>query len=109
MVGNDDPAYLREMLTVFWDSMADTPDTIRVMTRNRDSRSLVQAAHAAKGAAASACATALADLCKRLEHAARTEQWSEIEDLSPEIADAFDEIEDFVTAQVGPGSEKQSA
>ncbi len=107
LIGNDDPAYLKEMLSVFWETMADTPGVLRAHTRSRDSKNLILAAHAAKGAAASACADSLAELCRRLETAAKAEKWDEIDGLSSEIWTAFDEIEDFVAATVDSEPEKQ--
>ena len=54
------------------------------------------AAHAAKGAAASAGAVVLADLCKNLEHSAAKQDWDATDHLTVEIAAAFKDIRAFI-------------
>jgi HPt (histidine-containing phosphotransfer) domain-containing protein len=99
IVGDDDPAYIRQMLRIFWETMLDTPDLLREFAEARDVKALVGEAHNAKGAAASACADVLSDLCKQLESAAHGEDWDKVEALLPKIDQAFDEVGEFIALE----------
>ena len=84
------------MLELYWESEGETPERLRELVVARDGNELKLAAHAAKGAAASAGAVVLADLCKDLEHSVARQDWSATDRLAGEIATAFKDIRAFI-------------
>ncbi|MGE4063035.1 MAG: ATP-binding protein [Rhodospirillaceae bacterium] len=101
LVGSSEPGYLNEILTMFWDDMHQTPRELQGLHQARDSEALAKAAHAAKGAAASACARALASLLYELESNAKRGAWHTVDILMPPIVQAFADLERFIREQTG--------
>jgi CheY-like chemotaxis protein len=101
LVGNDEPEYLREILTMFWDDVQGTPLELERLFQSRDGEALARAAHAAKGAAASACARTLSSLLLDLEINAKRNSWQTIEILMQPIAHAFQDIHTYIHASNG--------
>jgi HPt (histidine-containing phosphotransfer) domain-containing protein len=64
--------------------------------QSRDAEALARAAHAAKGAAASACARTLSSLLLDLETNAKRSSWQTIEILMPPIVNAFQDLHSFI-------------
>jgi HPt (histidine-containing phosphotransfer) domain-containing protein len=96
LVGNDEPEYLREILAMFWDDVQTTPMELQRLYQSRDADALARAAHAAKGAAASACARTLSSLLLDLETNAKRSSWQTIEILMPPIVHAFEDLHTFI-------------
>ena len=96
LLGTSNPDSLQEMLELYWESEGETPERLRELVAARDSDQIKLAAHAAKGAAASAGAVVLADLCKDLEHSVARQDWSATDRLTAEIAAAFKDIRAFI-------------
>ena len=96
LLGTSDPNSLQEMLELYWESESETPERLRELVAARDGDQIKLTAHAAKGAAASAGATVLADLCKELEHSATRRDWDATNRLAAEIAVAFNDIRAFI-------------
>jgi CheY-like chemotaxis protein/HPt (histidine-containing phosphotransfer) domain-containing protein len=96
LLGSDDSVYLSEMLVFFWESVADTPPQLEALTRARDAAGLKEAAHAAKGAARSATAEALATALQDLETAAVAADWSAVEAMAPRIEREFSAVEEYI-------------
>lgn len=96
LVGNSEPEYLREILTMFWEDVQGTPEELQRLFQSRDAEALARAAHAAKGAAASACARTLSSLLLDLEINAKRSSWQTIEMLMPPIVDAFADLQVFI-------------
>jgi two-component system sensor histidine kinase/response regulator len=101
LVGNDDPAFMKEMLELYWSTEGDTPEKLRELVQARDCANLKLIAHAAKGAAASAGAVTLAGLCKDLENQVTREDWDATARLTAEIAAAFEDIRAFIDNSQG--------
>jgi CheY-like chemotaxis protein len=95
-----DPTFTREMLEMFRNSEAAMGADLLRLTTGRDPHELQQAAHAAKGAARSACAPRLAALCGDLEHSARTQDWAEIRALGPKVDEEFRRVIKFIDEYV---------
>ncbi len=95
-----DKNFTREMLAMFRESEARTGADLARLAKGGDPHELQQAAHAAKGAARSAYATRLADLCEALEHSARIQDWSEINDLGPKVDAEFRRVLTFIEEYV---------
>ncbi len=91
-----DDAFAREMLTLFQSSEAGSAKEIRDLIVARDASALARAAHAAKGAARSAFATHLADLCGDLEKSAQLKDWSGIGTLGSKIDAEFGRVMSFI-------------
>jgi len=104
LLGNDQPEYLREILTMFWDDVQGTPQELRRLFHSRDAEALARAAHSAKGAAASACARTLSSLLMDLEANAKKNSWQDIEVLIPPIENAFADLEAYIQTDVPPAA-----
>ncbi len=96
LLGSDDSTYLGEMLAFFWETIADTPIQLEVLIRARDAAGLKEVAHAAKGAARSAAAEALAAALQDLEVAADAADWSAVEAMAPRIEREFSAVEEYI-------------
>jgi len=99
LIGSSDPELLREVMVMYLENESKSPAKISALVAQQDAVALVQAAHSAKGAAASLGATWLADLCKRIEHGAPQQDWAAMRALSDEIAVAFEEVRSFIENQ----------
>ena len=80
ILGSDDPEFATAMLSLFVDSYTDLVDRIETALSTGDDKALREAAHAAKGAAANACAGSLKTALQDLELAAAR---GEAETLEP--------------------------
>jgi HPt (histidine-containing phosphotransfer) domain-containing protein len=100
LLGDSDPAFLRDILDSFLTTMNGTPATLRELAAGDDAIALTNAAHAAKGAAASACAETLAGLCKKLEDAGRRADWDEVGRLMPDVDTAFEDVRLFIEGEL---------
>ncbi len=98
LLGNNDPKQLREMLNMYLDTESDVPAALRKLIQERNGAGLAQAAHAAKGAAASAGARRLAEIYKELELCGAKEDWETIEKLAFQIDPTFEEVRKFIHA-----------
>jgi len=96
LLGTSDPDSIQEMLELYWETEGETPALLCELAAARDGDQLKLAAHAAKGAAASAGAIIVADLCKDLEHSAGTDDWGATNRLAADIAAAFKDIRAFI-------------
>ena len=96
LLGNDADEFLMDTLSLFVETMADTPDELRRLIRSKDAAALREAAHSAKGAAATAAAPRLTDLLQDLENAAAADDWSSIGLLSPKIYKEFADVETYI-------------
>jgi DNA-binding response OmpR family regulator len=95
-----DTNFTRDMLAMFRQSEAHTGPDLARLAKGGDPHELQQAAHAAKGAARSAYANKLADLCEALEHAAKIRDWSEAKALGPKVDAEFRRVLTFIDAYV---------
>ncbi len=102
ILGSADEKYLNEMLQFFWDTMVDTPVELATLIAGRDQGGLRDAAHAAKGASASAGAEPLAGLLKDLQFAATEADWQQIDELLPKIESAFSQLHHYIENLEGP-------
>lgn len=96
LLGDADPPLLRDILGSFLTIMDGTPALLRGFLSSADAVQLTNAAHAAKGAAAFACADQLVDVCSRLEDAARGEDWDEAHRIMPGVDCAFENVKSFI-------------
>ncbi len=96
ILGSDDEKRLNEMLHFFWDTMVDTPVELATLIAGRDQGGLRDAAHAAKGASASAGAEPLSSLLKDLQFAAADADWHQIDGLLPQIETAFSQLQQYI-------------
>ncbi len=105
LMGNPGPDALNRMLAVFWQAERETPRVLRVLADVRDGKALMEAAHGAKGAASCVGATLLADLCKRLELAAKGNDWAEVAAVMTQVDQAYADLGGFIgenAAMIGP-------
>ncbi len=98
-----DKTFTREMLSMFRDSEAKTGADLLRLTEGSNSHELQQAAHAAKGAAQSAYAIRLAELCSALEQSAKSRDWPEIRVLGPKVDAEFRRVIQFIDEYVANG------
>lgn len=102
MLGDDDPASIAELLTVF---LADFPALAQPTAgaiEAGDRAALVRAAHAAKSAAGSAAALPLAALLARLEALAPAGDTDTLSALTRAVALEFARVEAAARALTGP-------
>lgn len=98
LLGTSDPKQLRDMLDMYLETESDVPAALQKIIAARDGVALAQAAHAAKGAAASAGAQRLADIYKELEHGGKKEDWATVERLAAHVDPAFEDVRKFIKA-----------
>jgi CheY-like chemotaxis protein len=96
LLGSDADEFLMDTLSFFVETMMETPDDLRRFVRSKDAVALREAAHSAKGAAASAAAPRLTELLQNLENAAAADDWSSISLLLPKIYKEFADVETFI-------------
>ena len=96
LLGSSDPAALREMLVLYLETEVETPAILRALVEARDSVGLGKAAHAAKGAASSAGATRLTELCKDIEKNAAQDDWQRMGHLCIQVDSAFADVRKFI-------------
>lgn len=96
VLGNDDESYMKDMLAMFWETVADTSNELASIAAARDATALREAAHSAKGASASAGAQHLAELLERLQSAAEGEDWPEVNRIIPLVGAAFTDLKRFI-------------
>lgn len=92
----DDTDEIADILSIYWDTMAGTPEALKEFFDARDARALGDAAHAAKSASESIGATPAAALLKSLELAAAHQDWDQVVELIPGVDAAFHSIEAFI-------------
>ena len=97
LMGNNEPARLTNMLTIYWATESNTPQVLRNLAHARDSRALANAAHGAKGAAASVGATRVADLCKALELSARSGDWEDVAVLTEKVEQGYKTLGAYIS------------
>ena len=95
VIGDDD-AFMLEVLILYRSTEQDTAKNLDAHIRARDSIALIEAAHAAKGAARSAYATDLARLYGQLEAAAKSKDWNAIPSLTTKVKKEFQRVMEFV-------------
>ena len=96
LMGNPGPDALNRMLAVFWQTENETRRVLRGLTDARDGKALAEAAHGAKGAASCVGATRLADLCKRLELAAKGDDWNVVAAVMAQVEQAYSDLGGFI-------------
>jgi len=96
MMGDNNPAYLKETLEFFWSTVDDTPDLLQACIADEDAEGVKNMAHAAKGATLSAAAGPLSQLLQEVEAAAVAEDWPALKAMEPIIAARFDEVDQFI-------------
>ena len=96
LTGADDITFAREMLATFKGSEHETAIKLDQLIISEKSTEVHRAAHAAKGAARSVCAKALADLCEDLEHTSRRGDWQKAKTLGSEIHKEFQKVMSFI-------------
>jgi HPt (histidine-containing phosphotransfer) domain-containing protein len=103
MLGSSDKSYLKTILQFFLDTMSDTPQEMARLIATKNNTGLRDAAHSAKGAAASAGAKPLAELLKKLQAASESADWPVIDELAPQISDALDGVSEFTEKMANTG------
>ena len=98
LIGTDDTEELADILALYWDTMAGTPEQLKQLFAARDGQALGDAAHAAKGASESIGATPAVALLKSLELAAAQQDWDQVKGLMPGVDAAFHSIEAFINS-----------
>ena len=98
LLGSSDPMALREMLALYLETEIETPAAIRTLIESKDGIGLAKAAHAAKGAAASAGARRLTELCKDIENNVAQDDWARMSHLSSQVDVAFEDVRKFIEA-----------
>ena len=81
ILGSDDPEFAAAILSLFVESYTDLVERIEIALSTGDTKTLREAAHAAKGAAANACADALKAALQDLELAAARDETEKLEPL----------------------------
>ena len=96
-----DKTFVRDMLTMFRETeQPAAAELIRLIAAGNPIE-LQYAAHAAKGAAQTACAPKLAEVCADLEHAARVQDWAKIKAIGPDVEKEFGRVFIFIDEVVG--------
>ncbi|MEX2451402.1 MAG: ATP-binding protein [Rhodospirillales bacterium] len=96
LLGSDDETVLKQTLDFFWSTIAETPGHLRIEIESRNVEAVRHLAHSAKGASASAGAAALAGLMAKIQIAAEEEDWVKIEELSPAVERAFNDVKVYI-------------
>ena len=96
LLATDDENYLKEMLSIYWETVSATPGELRQFLISRDAKALRDAAHAAKGASASVGALPASSLLKQLQLAAAASDWKQAEAIIPQIDAAFVDLERYI-------------
>lgn len=96
LLGTEDDAYIREMVTFYWDTMRETSTELSELLSSRDAPKMRDAAHAAKGASASVGAVPVASLLEKLQFAAADADWTRIEGLIPRIETEFTKLGKYI-------------
>jgi len=96
LLGSSDPAALREMLSLYLETELETPATFRALVEAKDGLGLAKAAHAAKGAASSAGAMRLMELCRDIERDAAQDDWPHMSHLCAQVDGAFADVRSFI-------------
>ena len=78
-LGEEDKAELMFMLGIFNEEFPKLLENLDTVLAERDVRGVHDSAHAAKGAAANAAATALTEMLKGIEVDAHQENWDDLE------------------------------
>ncbi|HEY2033025.1 MAG TPA: ATP-binding protein [Rhizomicrobium sp.] len=100
LIGDSSPAALREMLDIF---AADFPALLsRVVETARDAQrqELKNAAHAAKGAAGSACAFPLGQVLESIEDLAQTADIAQLRQLAADARSEFVRVQSELAVQL---------
>ena len=95
ILGSQDRATLHEILNLFIEHFPAMHRTIQIAVEENDRAALREAAHAAKGAAASAAAVPLKGLLERLEQVSEGEEWSGIRATMEDTAEEFGRVRAF--------------
>jgi signal transduction histidine kinase/CheY-like chemotaxis protein len=103
MLSSSDKLYLKTILQFFLDTMSDTPQEMARLIATKNNTGLRDAAHSAKGAAASAGAKPLAELLKRPQAASEKADWPVIDELAPQISDALAGVSEFTENMANSG------
>jgi signal transduction histidine kinase/DNA-binding NarL/FixJ family response regulator len=101
LLGDDDPDSLSAILASFTEYFPDLLKAARRAVAGRDRSALRDAAHAAKGAARTACAPHLADILTELESKALSRlAFANLARLIDDAAAAYAEVEAFTAAGI---------
>ncbi len=99
ILGSADPEFVSAMLALFRDSYGKLDLRMREAIDRGDAADLREAAHAAKGASANACAGALRDALEELERAAATDAldqvpaiWARVQGLGEEVLEYIETL-----------------
>ncbi len=99
-LGETDPVELLAHLRLFLEHLPRLIDRIERAAADGIDGAMIESAHAAKGAAATAAAHRLRDLFARIEAAARDGAWPEVAELIPAIRPESSRIQSFVDNHV---------
>ena len=92
ILGSADPEFVSTMLALFRDSYNALDGRMRSAIADQDAGELREAAHAAKGASANACAVRLRDALEKLEFAAAGSRWADVPDIWSEVETSSGEV-----------------
>ncbi len=96
LAASEDETFARDMLTIYKDSEHEMAEKLVELIGAGNSVELRNAAHAAKGAARTVCATRLAELCEDLERASRLQDWKEAKLLGSQIDEETRRVMAFI-------------
>ena len=99
-LGETDPVELLSHLRLFLEHLPRLIERIERAAADGTQSAVIESAHAAKGAAATAAALRLRDLLARIEAAARGGSWPEVAELIPAIRPESHRIRSFVDNHV---------
>jgi len=97
LLGSDDPDFIQEMLSHYWEAALQDKKMIDEAFNERNEIRLGDAAHAAKGGAHSAGAVALGDALFNLQEAARSNDWDAIQNSYPKVTGEFEKVATWLT------------
>lgn len=100
ILGSDDPATIREMLTLFRDTVASTVETLVQACRAPDRKTAQRLAHRAKGAASNIAAIELSKVLETLEKVAENADEESLIRLSHSAQGAFHRVNTAIEARL---------
>jgi HPt (histidine-containing phosphotransfer) domain-containing protein len=95
-VFGDDDETVREILTDFIEPATSNIDEIVAAREGRNISDVEAGAHKLKSSARSVGANDLADLCDRIEAAARANEWESIDNSAGSLQVTFDAVAEYV-------------
>lgn len=94
----DDEELMREVLAALWDDTSANLPKLEEAVRNRDREQCVRLAHYSKGACANVGAGAAAAVFRRIELAAREEEFDQFGEYLAALGAALEQLKTEITA-----------